>query len=136
MLHHTKTKGDQGVGFVIANLLSNGIQVALPLSEHLPFDLIGIYPDGNLKKISVKYRKAKNGKIEINFRSIYSDKKGLHIKELNKSTVDMFAVYCPDTQTVYYFDHTKFGKSVSIRINKPKDFYRNNMNIGNNYMVP
>jgi hypothetical protein len=50
MEHHTKTKGDKGMGFVIADLLSKGIQVALPISEHLPFDLIAMNTDGQLKK--------------------------------------------------------------------------------------
>lgn len=40
MKHHTKDKGDKGTGNVIADLLSKGIQICLPLSEHLPFDLI------------------------------------------------------------------------------------------------
>lgn len=44
-MHHTKDKGDVGLGHVIAVLLENGIQVALPISEHLPFDCIAISED-------------------------------------------------------------------------------------------
>ena len=39
MNHHTKNLGDIGVAQVIASLMKNGIQVCLPISEHLPFDL-------------------------------------------------------------------------------------------------
>ena len=40
--HRTKDKGDLGVACVITDLMKAGIQVSLPLSEHLPFDLIAI----------------------------------------------------------------------------------------------
>ena len=132
--HHTKTKGDTGVGFVIASLLSNGIQVAIPLSEHLPFDLIGIYPDGLLKKISVKYRKSVNYRLNIAFKSTYSDSKGIHINSIDKNEIDLFAVYCPDTQQVYYFDHKKFNKGITLDIRNVKS--RKSTNLANNYISP
>lgn len=50
MRHHTKDKGDIGLGCVIADLLKHDIQVALPVSEHLPFDLIAIHPYGDMIK--------------------------------------------------------------------------------------
>lgn len=132
--HHTKTKGDKGVGFVVADLLSKGIQVAFPLSEHLPFDLIGIYPNGILKKISVKYREARDNKISISFRSSYADKNGSHVSPLDKKEVDLFAVYCPDTNKVYYFDHNKFNKSVSFDITQVKK--RQRSHLADDYLSP
>ena len=55
MNHPTKNKGDIGVAQIIADLMKNGIQVCLPISEHLPFDLIAISPDGHfLKRVQVK----------------------------------------------------------------------------------
>lgn len=52
MAHHTKDKGDQGIGFTIANLIQHGIGICVPLSEHLPFDLFACYPDGEVKRVS------------------------------------------------------------------------------------
>jgi PD-(D/E)XK endonuclease len=54
--HHTKDKGDEGLGQVIADLMTNGVQVAVPLSEHLPFDLIAISEDGAMRRVQVRYR--------------------------------------------------------------------------------
>ena len=54
--HHTKDKGDEGLGQVIADLMTNGIQVAVPLSEHLPFDLIAIGEHGAMRRVQVRYR--------------------------------------------------------------------------------
>src|SRR5687768_11768930 len=36
--------------------MSNGVQVAIPLSEHLPFDLIAIGEGGAMRRIQVRYR--------------------------------------------------------------------------------
>ena len=54
--HHTKDKGDEGLGQVIADLMANGVQVAVPLSEHLPFDLIAIGEHGAMRRVQVRYR--------------------------------------------------------------------------------
>ena len=56
MRHHTKDKGDEGLGQVIGDLMSNGVQVAVPLSEHLPFDLIAIGEGGAMRRVQVRYR--------------------------------------------------------------------------------
>lgn len=68
MLHHTKDKGDCGLAHVIADLFDAGIQVALPISEHLPFDCIAIH-NGSLSRVSVKYRTEENGAVRVRLRS-------------------------------------------------------------------
>lgn len=134
MKHHTKTKGDEGVGFVIADLFSRGIQVAIPISEHLPFDLIAVLEDGSLKRVSVKYRKAVNGVVKVMFRSTYSDKNGMHIKKLDKCQVDIFAIYCPDTGKVYYVDHNLFREAVNLRITAPRNRAKVNIHFAEDFM--
>ena len=120
MKHHTKDKGDKGVGFIIADLLKNGIQVAIPISEHLPFDLIAISKSGQLNKLSVKYKAMKNGRIEIPLKSSWSNKKGVHIKKSNKKIFDSTAIYCPDNEKCYYINNNEIGYNISLRILKPK----------------
>ena len=56
MRHHTKDKGDEGLGQVIADLMTHGVQVAVPLSEHLPFDLVAIDEGGAMRRVQVRYR--------------------------------------------------------------------------------
>src|SRR5688572_4944057 len=48
MRHHTKDKGDIGLTSVMADLVRHDIQVALPISEHLPFDLVAVHPRGDM----------------------------------------------------------------------------------------
>ena len=120
--HHTKTKGDQGLGYIIADLLANGIQVALPISEHLPFDCIAISGEGKMLKISVKYRKIYRGKVEVALKSVWSNSKGYHSVYYNKDEFDVTAIYCPDTKKIYYVRQDEVGdkKSINLRIEKPK----------------
>ena len=75
MYHHTKDKGDVGVGFVIVDLMSKGIHVCLPISEHLPFDLIAVYPEGRLSRLSVNYRSVTKGRIEVGFSQLIPPQK-------------------------------------------------------------
>jgi hypothetical protein len=116
MRHHTKDKGDAGLGFVIASLLGQGIQVALPLSEHLPFDCIAINEEGHLKRLSVKYRAAKEGVIEVSKRSSWADKNGTHIRHHQTGDYDAFAIYCPDTRQCYFVRTEEFDKFLCLRV--------------------
>lgn len=122
MRHHTKDKGDKGLGFVIADLLSAGIQIALPISEHLPFDCIAISEDNNLCRLSVKYRTIdKTGAIEICLRSSWADRHGSHYKKHVKSDYDAIAVYCPSSNECYYIRIDEInGESFMLRITEPK----------------
>lgn len=134
MKHHTKDKGDIGVGYVIADLLSKNIQVFLPLSEHMPFDLIGVKDNGNLIKISVKYRELKKNAIQVAFKSSYSDSKGSYVKSIDKKLIDLLAIYCPDTRLVYYVIPSKFDKSVTLRIKQAKNNQIKGINFAEDYL--
>lgn len=121
--HHTKDKGDQGLGFVMASLLKNNIQVALPISEHLPFDLVAISQSGELKKISVKYRAMEKGRwrIQIAIVSSWSNRKGCQKRRLAKGIVDGYAIYCPDTGKCYFVRDDEFqGDNLTLRIKHPE----------------
>ncbi|SEQ89667.1 group I intron-associated PD-(D/E)XK endonuclease [Neolewinella agarilytica] len=136
MYHHTKNKGDVGVGFVIADLMSKGIHVCLPISEHLPFDLIAVYPEGRLSRLSVKYRSVTKGRIEVGFKSTYSTSKGISVVPIDKYMVDAIAIYCPDTKEVYYVDHHKFNTSVILRIDPPMNNQTKGVNFARNFRDP
>jgi hypothetical protein len=135
MRHHTKDKGDKGTGNVIADLLSKGIQVCLPLSEHLPFDLIAVKQDGSLLRVSVKYRTLKKGSVYVVFSSSYSDSHGVHTKEIDKNLIDLLAIYCPETKEVYYVIPSNFDKSVTLRVEESKNNQTKGVNLAKNYLL-
>lgn len=104
MKHLTKDKGDVAVAQVIAKMMKEGIQVCLPISEHLPFDLIALNcTTGELAKVQVKYVSLRDGKIIIPLEgTAWTNSRGMYAKKRDLSQIDAFAVYCPDIDGVYY----------------------------------
>ena len=110
----TKEKGDIGVVMAISDLTRRGYKIALPISEHLPFDLIVISPTYQLAKISVKYC-GDESSLKIALRTISSNSKGYKIKRVNIDDIDGFAVYSPITNKCYYVNKEKMiGRSNQI----------------------
>ena len=126
MRHHTKDKGDLAVGQVIADLVRHGVQVLLPLSEHLPFDLVAVLLlSGELRRIQVKYASARNGALAITLRNSHADRHGVHTKRIRLDTIDAFAVFCPEANTVYYVRQDEisngFRAEFSLRLKPAKN---------------
>jgi hypothetical protein len=117
----TKDKGDIGLACVMADLMKCGIKIALPLSEHLPFDLIAVNNKGQLSRVSVKYRTATDGSFEVSTCGVWSNRKGSHRRQVDISWLDAVAVYCPDTSTCYYIPISAFAnkKSMVLRTIQP-----------------
>jgi hypothetical protein len=116
MSHHTKDKGDVGLAMVIADLTKNGFNVCLPISEHQAFDLIAANEEGKLCRIQVKYRVLKNGAVEVPFRSVYSNGQGAKAVLNDFSKFDVYAVYCPDVEKIYYYPVSLVGSKTSVAL--------------------
>lgn len=103
MRHLTKDKGDLGVARTLPDLLEHGIRACLPLSEHLPFDLIAVMPDfTTLRRVQVKYRGMERGAVELEFKSNYYDSKRIYSKYVDLGELDVYAIYNPQVDQVYY----------------------------------
>ncbi len=125
MRHHTKDKGDIGLGAVIASLMAQGIKAALPICEHLPFDLIAISGTGDLRRVSVKYRALVNGSVHVKFKSSWADRNGTHVKQHDMSTYDATAVFCPDTMECFFVRNNEISiKGLYLRVEDPKKMGR------------
>ena len=136
--HHTKDKGDLGVCKVIADLIQNGIYSCIPISEHLPFDLVAVSAESELRRIQVKYRSlSRYGTISIDFRNTYSDRNGSHKKAVDRSSFDCYALYCPETDTVYYVRNDEISPSIgmafALRVLSAKNNQRHRVNMASDY---
>ena len=119
--HHTKSKGDLGVLKAQVDLFEQGFTVCVPLTEHSPFDLVA-YKDGEFRRVQVKYRAlTKNGALEIKFSTCWADSHGTHTVPIDKNEVDLYCVYCPNTDEYYYLEPKKFGSNMSLRVETPKN---------------
>jgi hypothetical protein len=115
--HHTKNKGDLGVLKVKVDLFQQGYLVLVPETEHSPFDLV-IYQEGKFKTVQVKFRNlARSGVLEIPFRSCYSTSRGVITKDVDKALIDIYAIYCPQTDECYYFNPSNYNRSITLRVN-------------------
>lgn len=138
MRHHTKDKGDIGLGCVMADLLKHDIQVALPVSEHLPFDLIAIHPRGDTLKLSVKYRTMnKIGCVCVTSKSFWNDRNGTHTRWHSVGDYDAVAIYCPDTDECYYLRASELSRSATtLRITEPRNRQQSRVNMARKFTGP
>jgi hypothetical protein len=126
MRHKPKDKGDLAVAKVIAQLMEHGIRCCLPLSEHLPFDLIAVMPDmRTLRRVQVKYRADKGvGAVQVRFESNYYDSKRIYAKPVNLDEIDCYAIYNGEKSETYYLRVNEIpegAKAVTLRFNPSKN---------------
>lgn len=121
MFHHTKSKGDLGVLKAQLDLYQKGYMILSPQTEYAPFDLV-IYKNGEFKRVQVKYRELnEKGILEVRFRSSYATSKGVVGVPVNKEEIDIYCVYCPQSDECYYFNPFDFNKSISLRLKAAKN---------------
>lgn len=121
---HTKDKGAIAEACVIADLTKQGHKVALPLGENLPFDLIAIRPDHSLLRLQVKYRSASSkGTVDVKLASTWKNSSVTRIINYNLSSLDYFAIYCPELDRVAYIPVSEIiaNRSFSLRIKPAKN---------------
>ncbi|MGH7174144.1 MAG: group I intron-associated PD-(D/E)XK endonuclease, partial [Gemmataceae bacterium] len=85
MGHHTKEKADLAVAMVIADAAKVGIKACIPITEHLPFDLVLVNADCELRRVQVRHAKSKNNRFRIRLRSCYSWKGGCRVWLLDRT---------------------------------------------------
>lgn len=104
----------------------------------MPFDCIAINEDGNLARVSVKYRKLVNGSLAIPLKSSWADKNGSHIRKTNLNHIDGFAVYCPDNKKCYYIsikNLKNIKSSFTLRVDDSNGIHKN-MNMASSFEDP
>jgi PD-(D/E)XK endonuclease len=132
--HHTKDKGDIAAARVQADLIERGAMVLVPFTEHAPFDLVA-YLDGVFHRVQVKYRTASKGVLPVHFRSVWSDRNGIHSTAMDREEVDVVAIYSPDTGRCYYLNPADFRSSVSLRLTPPRNGQRTNVLLAEDFLA-
>jgi hypothetical protein len=119
--HPTKTKGDIGVMKAKMDMLLRSYMILQPETEHAPFDFVA-YKDGAFLRIQVKYvAMKKDGTIRARFTRRWCNTKGTQTRPIDKTAIDWYCIYCPDTDLCYYVDPKQFGESVKLRVEKGKN---------------
>jgi hypothetical protein len=118
--HPTKTKGDIGVMKAKMDMLLRGYMILQPETEHAPFDFVA-YKSDQFLRVQVKYAAMKrDGTIRARFTRRWCNTKGTQTRPIDKSAIDWYCVYCPDTDLCYYIDPKKYGHSVKLRMDNKR----------------
>lgn len=134
-MHHTKDKGDLGVAKAIADLIGKGYQVMLPMTEHAPFDLVA-YRSGRFLRVQVKYRSmGPTGTVDVDFKAVWSDRQGIHKRRIDRTEIDIFCIYCPETDTCYYLCPPIGQDSVKLRITPSRNNQRTGVWFAEDHLV-
>ncbi len=132
-MHHTKDKGDLGVLKAQLNLFEQGFLILNPVTEHAAFDLVA-YRERKFVRIQVKYKSVdRTGSITVHFRSSWADKNGTHMRQVDKDEIDLYCIYCPDTDECYYLDPKDYNRSVTLRVKAPKNNQATNIRLAKDY---
>ena len=135
--HHTKNKGDLGILKVQLELHLQGFSVFTSQSEHEAFDLVA-YKNQQFQRVQVKYRTAENGKVDVPVTTTWADKNGNHRTAYDLNEIDVIAVYCPDTDLVYFIPVAELeGKStgISLRLETPKNNQMKGVRMADQYLT-
>lgn len=134
-MHFTKDKGDLGVFKVMSRLSELGYIVLQPLTEHAPFDIVA-YKDSKFYRIQVKYRKKNTiGTLVVKLCTSWADKRGNHEKFYDMSCLDIFAIYCPDSDKCYFIktEELKGLHSFALRLDNPRNNLKSRVRYARKY---
>jgi hypothetical protein len=136
--HHTKDKGDVGVAKIISDLTSKGFKLLVPLAEHLPFDLV-VYckQKDRFYKVQCKYKKKTRGVISMNLTTSYSSNNKCHTSRYADVSYDIMAIYCPDTDSVYYISdkETKhLSSGFTLRVDEARNCNNKLVRLAKDYL--
>ncbi len=137
-MKNSKFKGNIGETKVLADLTKRGFGVALPHGDNLPFDLIAVDENLNLLKVQVKYSAKRNGKIILRKQRVTGYVGKIHTTTYGPNDVDLYAIYCPDNDVVYYVSAVEINDRVNsfeLRIDESRAKSKN-INWANNYLKP
>jgi PD-(D/E)XK endonuclease len=133
---HTSQKGDIGLCRAITYFVESGYYVSLPISEHLPYDLIADDGNGILKRIQVKYAKVrKTGIVAVSLQTSSHGPNGYRITKYDPNSVDGFVAFCPDLAELYFLRSEEvFGMSMAtLRVEPPKNNQKSGIRLAKDF---
>jgi predicted RNA-binding protein with RPS1 domain len=127
----TNQKGDIAEANAVVRFMELGYVVSEPINDHSRYDLV--VDDGEMNKVQVKYASMdESGRIYVSIKSSNPNTNTSVDKEYTADEVDAYAVYCPDTDSVYWIDYEDAPKkSMHLRVHSKSN--HPNINWAKNY---
>lgn len=108
MRDNSKTIGDLAELRVACIFAEKGYFVSRPMTDNAPYDLI--VDTGELKKVQVKARCERNGKIAVELRTTMVN----YVRNYDKSDFDLLAVYNIDSGEIAILDWEQIGDTKNL----------------------
>lgn len=120
---NTNKKGDIGLVKTMADLVVKDYFVFTPISDTTCVDLVVANNSMFLKKVQIKYCALVNGRMCISTSTVVNGKK----VPVDLTKVDIWAVYCPDNDKIYYVPTKKLvgKKTMNLRVTELKQKIKN-----------
>ena len=128
-----KNIGELGEQIAIGELGKYGINVAIPLSDNLPFDIIVYY---NNKFFKCQVKSTNNYKNGSCFFSLTSENGYLHKTHYyTNEEVDVFVLCDLNNIFLFTFDEINNKKNITLRYDKPNNNQHKNINYAIDYII-
>lgn len=118
----SQRKGDLTEAIVIAELKRREVPVSIPFGDNERYDVVIETPDGALLKTQIKTGWLADGVIAFHTTSQHTNSTGNVYKSYD-GDIDVFLVYCYETERVYWVREDAFNDSIRLRVEKPKQLH-------------
>lgn len=136
MNNSPKVKGEKGQLITIGELAKWDIQIAIPLSDNLPFDFILIVNDKLFKaQVKTSERKGTNTKGSISFKLTTNNWHKKTEKKYSEEDIDVM-ILC-DYNNIYLLDKDDFSgrSSFNIRREPSANNQQKRVNLAEDYVI-
>jgi hypothetical protein len=136
-VEHPKTIGDRTTLAIIAGLNAAGFLVTIPFGENTRYDLV--IDDGTrLLRVQCKTGRLRKGAVAFNTCSSYAHHQNPQvIKRTYEGEIDLFGVYCPETEDVYLIpiEDVPAKRQGRLRVGPPLNNQRRRIRDASTYRV-
>jgi hypothetical protein len=119
----TRIIGDVAEYKFVLYCIERGIEINKPLNSLLQHDFV-VNINGNYKKVQIKSRQLKDGKIADISKFKQQKTKSKKLLEYNNTNIDMYIVYCPNNGKFYNIPLdllNNINYSLVLRVDTPKN---------------
>jgi len=129
-----KVQGEKSEGLILAALLRAGKVVLLPFGDNQRYDLV-IDEHGKFVRVQCKTGRLRQG--AINFKTCSSHEHRGKGTRNYYGQADLFGVYCPETDAVYFIPVEEVGTTRALlRVEPPKNNQKSKTRYADRYKLP
>jgi prevent-host-death family protein len=126
----TDQKGNAAEAAVVAHAVRLGIEVYMPFGEGGRFDMLFVFPGGEIARVQSKWSPLKDGVIIVRPYSTRRTATGLARRGYGVNEIDAIAAYCSEVDRVYYLPRSLScnRSGVHLRVAPTRNGQRGSLN--------